>query len=294
MALFHKIANICALAILLLFAGITTSEVCNTHSVPNPSPKADLRSPNLYSVLFHTNIVLDGSTVHQSFIMNVTRIWAPKGSDRFYSLVKDNYFSNATFFRLVPDFVVQFGIAAQKRESAKWISAIKDDPVSASNLKWSVSFATSGPDTRSTQIFINYADNTMLDYQGFAPFGEVVSGFDALLAINNPSPSDSGGIDQDMMYERGNEWVVSRYPTVNYVTCASVVFEDNVNSQFESSKNGNKQGILSSVIIAVMIILGLIMLTAVCYNQFCSKYCVKKPLSEEEEYAKKAFEMSRL
>ena len=106
---------------------------------------------------------------------------APIGADRFYELVKSDFFSGARFFRAVQGFMVQFGISGDPQATARWKSSrISDDPVKQSNLKGRITFATAGPDTRTTQLFINLADNARLDASGFAPFGQVVSGMDVV------------------------------------------------------------------------------------------------------------------
>jgi cyclophilin family peptidyl-prolyl cis-trans isomerase len=161
----------------------------NTHIKHNPDPV----SPDFYTIQWNTDVLIQG-VVAPPIIVNITRAWAPLGSDRFYSLMRDGFYNNATFFRVVEDFVTQFGIAAIPAESSKWNTTIPDDPVLVSNLQWTMSYATAGPDTRTTQLFINTVDNARLDAYGFAPFAVVVSGFETVLSILNPTPDDSNGI----------------------------------------------------------------------------------------------------
>jgi len=117
------------------------------------------------------------TTTRGDFIVTVNRAWAPIGADRFCNLVKHHFFDNASFFRVHPGFIVQFGISAYPAVSAAWSNAtIKDDPVKESNKMNFVTFATAGPDTRTTQLFINLVDNSRLDKSGFAPFGKVTEG----------------------------------------------------------------------------------------------------------------------
>lgn len=113
--------------------------------------------------------------------------------------------------------MVQFGIAAQPNETMKWSTPIADDPVVQSNTYGFVSFATSGPNTRTSQIFVNVANNSRLDAQGFSPFARVVSGMDTLLSIYNPTPGDSNGVDQDNYTELGNPWILESYPDVDLI-----------------------------------------------------------------------------
>ena len=124
------------------------------------------KAPDQYQVKF--------VTTRGEFTVSVTRAWAPNGADRFYNLVRHHYYDNASFFRVISDFVAQFGISAYPQVSAAWKDAnIKDDPVTQSNKKGSLTFATAGPNTRTTQLFINLRDNTRLDSMGFSPFAVV-------------------------------------------------------------------------------------------------------------------------
>lgn len=189
--------------------------------ISNPTPAPDTNSPESYKVSFTTNVLLDGKAA-SPIVLEVTRSWAPLGADRFYSLVKDGFYNQAAFFRVVPDFVVQFGISADPKETAKWNTVIPDDPVVVPNANWTVSFATAGPGTRTSQIFINYVDNSRLDASGFAPFAKVVSGFETALAIVNPTPDNSNGVNQEMYELKGNEWILQKYPTISVITCTYI------------------------------------------------------------------------
>src|SRR6185503_5259027 len=125
-------------------------------------------------------------TTQGTFVITVTRSWAPIGADRFYNLVKNGYFDDIRFFRVVPGFMAQFGIHGTPAVSAAWQGArLKDDPVTKSNTRGMVTFATAGPNTRTTQLFINFGNNAGLDKQGFAPFGEVTKGMDVVDKIYN-------------------------------------------------------------------------------------------------------------
>src|ERR1035438_2187542 len=111
------------------------------------------------------------------FTMKVTRAWAPNGADRFYNLVRHHFYDGAAFFRVLPGFMAQFGLSAYPQVSRAWEPAtIKDDPVTQHNRRGYVSFAMAGPNTRTTQIFINYRDNGNLDQSGFSPFALVTDG----------------------------------------------------------------------------------------------------------------------
>jgi len=156
-------------------------------------------------------------------VIEVTRSLAPLGVDRFYALVQDGFYNQSALFRVVPGFVLQFGISGSSDQNEKWLhNEIKDDPVVGSNTRGTISFATGGPDTRTTQLFINYGDNSRLDSMGFAPFGEVVIGLDVAEAAFNPTPGDSNGVDQDLYEQNGNDWIRENYPGINFILSASI------------------------------------------------------------------------
>ncbi|KJE94447.1 cyclophilin-type peptidylprolyl cis-trans isomerase [Capsaspora owczarzaki ATCC 30864] len=197
-------------AALIMLAGVATA-----------SSQADPVSPSVFCVRFATNV--NGSSV---IAVNVTRAYAPLGADRLYALVQGDFFDSngkeAAFFRVVPGFVVQFGISGDPAANAKWDNAIPDDPVVASNIAGTISFATAGPNTRTTQLFINYVDNSFLDQSGFAPLGVVTRGMDVAKMIFNPTPGDSNGVDQDQYTENGQAWIEQNYPNINSITGANV------------------------------------------------------------------------
>jgi len=161
-----------------------------------------------------------------AFVLEVTRAWAPRGADRFYNLVKNGFYDNARFFRVISGFMVQFGINGDPAVSAKWRDAnIKDDPVRASNKRGTISFATAGPNTRTTQVFINFADNSRLDGMGFAPFGKVVSGMnvvDALYAGYGEGAPNGRGPEQGRLQAQGNAYLIKAYPRMDYIKKATI------------------------------------------------------------------------
>merc|ERR1712215_305568 len=181
------------------------------------SLQTDPPSPDVYQVQFDTDIE------DTYIVIQVTRSLAPLGSDRFYALVSDGFFNESAFFRVVPNFVLQFGISGSPYQNDKWLhNPIKDDPVLGSNTRGTISFATAGPDTRSSQVFINYKDNAYLDELGFSPFGEVISGLETAEAVHNPTPGDDNGVEQDMYEHLGNEWIREEYPGINFVQGGSI------------------------------------------------------------------------
>ena len=135
------------------------------------------RAPQVFQVRF--------TTTKGSFVVTVTRAWAPLGADRFYNLVKHHFYDGASFFRVIKGFVAQFGISPYPSVTTAWRDAyIKDDLVTQSNKRGYLVFATSGPNTRTTQLFINFGDNKSLDTRGFAPFGQVTSSNNSNFALN--------------------------------------------------------------------------------------------------------------
>ena len=172
----------------------------------------DPQAPEVFQVEIETTI---GDTKDQGrIILEVTRAWAPLGVDRFYELIQDGFYDDAAFFRVVPGFVLQFGIASTPEANEKWATPIPDDPVTQSNLQGTITYATAGANTRTTQLFINYVDNTQLDAQGFAPFGKVIAGLDVAEAVFNPTPGNSGGVDQGLYRTLGNEWILEEVRAV--------------------------------------------------------------------------------
>ena len=154
------------------------------------------------------------------FVIEVHRAWAPKGADRFYNLVKNGFFDDTRFFRVVPDFMVQFGIHGDPAIQKNWANAnIQDDPKNQSNKKGFVTFATRGPNTRTTQIFVNYKDNAFLDSQGFTPFGQVVTGLDVVEKINSQYGEKP---NQGSIQSQGNAYLNKDFPKLDFVKKATI------------------------------------------------------------------------
>ena len=162
-----------------------------------------------------------------TFVIDVHRDWAPLGADRFYELVKTGYFDGVRFFRVITGFMAQFGIHGDPHMSAQWREKrIADDPVRQSNTRGMVSYATAGPGTRTTQLFINYGDNSGLDRQGFAPFGRVVDGMevvDRLYAAYGEGAPGGRGPDQGRTQAEGNAYLEHDFPKLDFVKKATIV-----------------------------------------------------------------------
>jgi peptidyl-prolyl cis-trans isomerase A (cyclophilin A) len=160
------------------------------------------------------------------FVVEVRRDSAPVGADRFFNLVKNGYFDNTRFFRVISGFMVQFGINGDPRINAQWREArIKDDLVKQSNKRGFITFATSGPDSRTTQVFINFGDNSRLDTQGFAPFGQVVSGMDVvdkLFAGYGEGAPRGQGPDQGRVQREGNAYLEKEFGQLDFIKKATI------------------------------------------------------------------------
>ena len=172
-------------------------------------------------------------TTKGKFTIEVTRSLAPNGADRFYNLVRSGYFTDVAFFRVVPGFMCQFGIHGDPNVSAKWREAvIPDDPVKGSNSRGTITFAMGGPNTRTTQLFINFADNTRLDSLGFPPFGKVVEGMGVVDKINGEygdMPQQGGsGPNPAIIAMEGNAYLKKDFPNLDYIKSATIVPADSV------------------------------------------------------------------
>ena len=176
------------------------------------------KAPPTYKAKFETS--------KGTFVVEVQRDWAPNGADRFYNLVKNGFFDDARFFRVMKGFMVQFGINGDPAVSAQWRQArIKDDPVRQSNKPGYVTYATSGPDSRTTQVFINFDDNAGLDGQGFAPFGRVVSGMNVVESFNGEYGDGAPrgrGPDQARLQMEGNAYLAKEFPRMDFVRKATI------------------------------------------------------------------------
>jgi len=186
-----------------------------TATRPNP-----LLNPAGLTAIAPAQYQVKFSTTHGDFTVVVHRDWAPRGADRFYNLIRNRFFTNAAFFRVVPNFVVQFGLSADPAVNKAWQNAnIKDDPVKQSNKRGYLVFATSGPNTRTTQLFINLRDNSPLDKDGFAPFGEVTEGMEIIDGIY---PGYGEAPDQDKITAQGKAYLDRSFPKLDSIKTAII------------------------------------------------------------------------
>jgi peptidyl-prolyl cis-trans isomerase A (cyclophilin A) len=171
------------------------------------------KAPETFDVKF--------TTTKGDFVVQVTRAWAPVGADRFYNLVKHGFFTDAAFFRVVPGFMIQFGLSANPAVNRVWQSAnIKDDPSKQSNKPGYITFATAGPNTRTTQLFINFGNNTFLDSQGFTPFGQVTSGMDVVQKLYSGYGERP---DQGSITSLGKPYLDKNFPDIDSIKSAAIV-----------------------------------------------------------------------
>jgi peptidyl-prolyl cis-trans isomerase A (cyclophilin A) len=197
-------------------AGVTHS---TTHSAAVVRPS--LLHPETFKAKAPAVFKAKFTTTAGIFVVEVHRDWAPIGADRFYNLVRNGYFTNASFFRVVPGFVVQFGLSADPAVNQVWKDAkIQDDPVVQSNKRGYLVFATAGPNTRTTQLFINFGDNSRLDAMGFAPFGSVVEGMDV---VDKIYPGYGESPRQDLLTDQGDTYVKANFPDIDKIKLARIV-----------------------------------------------------------------------
>jgi peptidyl-prolyl cis-trans isomerase A (cyclophilin A) len=212
----------------------TQPAAADTNSAaPTPAPAAmapattGFDDPSKLTAQAPENFKAVFTTTKGNFTVEVTRSLAPNGADRFYNLVRSGYFTDIAFFRVIPGFMCQFGIDGDPNVSAKWRDAnIQDDPVKGSNTRGTITFATAGPNTRTTQLFINFGNNAALDGQGFAPFGTVVDGMDVVDKIDGEygdgAPSGNGP-DQQRIQTEGNTYLKQGFPNLDYIKSATIV-----------------------------------------------------------------------
>jgi peptidyl-prolyl cis-trans isomerase A (cyclophilin A) len=197
-------------------------------AVASPYDRALLR-PALLTAKAPATYQVKFTTTRGDFTISVTRAWAPLGADRFYNLVRHHFYDNASFFRVHPKFVVQWGISAYPAVTAAWEHApINDDPVVQSNLRGYVTYAkTDKPDTRTTQVFINLADNPRLDpIGGFAPFGQVTEGMDVVDALYSgygEAPPDGLGPEQDHIQKLGKAYLDKGFPNLDSIKTTTLI-----------------------------------------------------------------------
>src|SRR5438132_744430 len=205
-----------ALVLILAAASLLMGQAGTNAALKNPASLKEM-APAVFKVDFDTSA--------GEFVVEVHRDWAPNGADRFYNLVKNGFFDNARFFRVISGFMVQFGLNGDPAISAVWRDArIPRDPVKEGNKRGNITFAMqggpNGPDTRTTQMFINFGDNSQLDSSGFAAFGKVTKGMDVVDKIysgyGEGAPSGRGP-EQGRVQAEGNAYLTKDFPKMDYI-----------------------------------------------------------------------------
>jgi peptidyl-prolyl cis-trans isomerase A (cyclophilin A) len=193
-------------------------------AVPVLAGKAELLDPSKLNAAAPATFKAKFETTKGDFVVEVQRAWSPQGADRFYNLVKNGFYDDQRLFRVVPGFVVQWGISGDPEISGKWRAAsIQDDPVKESNKRGTITFAKTGsPNSRTTQVFINYKDNTNLDGMQFAPFGKVVSGMEVVDKFNAEYADRPTG-QQNEMQAQGNAFLDKSFPNLDRIKKATIV-----------------------------------------------------------------------
>jgi len=201
----------------LLMAALT-SPLSAQGNLDNPAALRET-APATYQARFETS--------KGTFTVQVNRAWAPNGADRFYNLVKNGFYDGVRFFRVIEGFMVQFGINGDPKISARWREArIPDDPVRQSNRRGFITYAMAGPNTRTSQVFINFGDNGALDRQGFSPFGQVIGGgmkvVDSLYNGYGEGAPRGRGPDQGRIQMEGNAYLTRDFPRMDFVKKATI------------------------------------------------------------------------
>jgi peptidyl-prolyl cis-trans isomerase A (cyclophilin A) len=201
----------------VLTLGLSATPLLAQSKLGNPAALTE-QAPATYKARFDTSKGV--------FVIDVNREWAPVGADRFYNLVKNGFYDENRFFRVISGFMVQFGINGNPQVSTPWRNAqIKDDPVKQGNKRGFITFATSGPNSRTTQVFINFGDNARLDGMGFAAFGQVSTGMnvvDQLYADYGEGAPSGRGPNQGRMQSEGNAYLTKDFPNLDFVRKATI------------------------------------------------------------------------
>jgi peptidyl-prolyl cis-trans isomerase A (cyclophilin A) len=213
---------------LMILGGALVSVAAVTVAAQSPDLQkvARLRNPAALNEKAPDTYKANFDTSKGTFTITVNRGWAPLGADRFYNLVKNGFYDDARFYRVLANFMAQVGIHGNPTIAKAWVNArIQDDPVKQSNRRGFVTFATGGPNTRTTQIFVNFRENVMLDKQGFAPFGEVTSGMDVvdrLYSGYGEGAPDGKGPNQLRVQAEGNLYLNKDFRRLDFIKAATI------------------------------------------------------------------------
>lgn len=215
-----------SIAVVALTLALGVSTVLTRAQQAAPQPKKDLTNPAAFNEKAPDVYMSQFDTSVGTFIIRVTRSWAPNAADRFYNLVKNGFYDNCRFFRVIPNSLVQFGIHGDPAVAQAWLKAyIKPDRARMSNTRGRISFAAAfaaaaDQSTRSTQVFINYADNSKMDQEGFGAFGEVAT---SMVMVERIFDKYGDGPDPVQLIMQGNAWLTQTMPQLDYIKTATIV-----------------------------------------------------------------------
>jgi cyclophilin family peptidyl-prolyl cis-trans isomerase len=208
----RKVVNVAAAALLACVTACRPIGAQDSGGLRNPSALTE-QAPARFTAAFDTS--------KGRFVVDVHREWAPIGADRFYNLVKSGFFNDVRFFRVIGGQLAQFGMHGTPAVQEAWRDAVvEDDPVRHGNTRGAVSFASRGPNTRTTQLFINLTDNSAYDRLGFAPFAEVISGMDV---VDNLYSGYEERPEQPLIDEEGNAYLTREFPNLDYIKQAAII-----------------------------------------------------------------------
>jgi peptidyl-prolyl cis-trans isomerase A (cyclophilin A) len=210
-----------------MITGAAVLAVAAAVSVQGQVDLAKLRNPAALTEQAPATFKANFDTTKGAFVIEVHRDWAPIGADRFYNLVKNGFYNDVRFFRVIPGFMAQFGMHGTPAVQQAWQPArIMDDPVKQGSKRGYVVFAHAGPNTRTTQLFINFRDNSSsLDKQGFASFGQVISGMDVVDKLHSgygDGPPGGKGPSQQRIVAEGTAYLAKEFPNLDYIKSATI------------------------------------------------------------------------
>ncbi len=211
--------SLTVIAIIAAFAISSAAQTPEAKPLANPANLKE-KAPEVFKANFDTSAGL--------IVIEVHRAWSPNGADRFYNLVKSGFFDEIRFYRVVPDFMAQFGIHGDPAVTAAWSrSQFPDDPMKESNHRGYVTFAKTGaPNSRTTQLFINLKDNAFLDQSGFSPIGRVTTGMNVVDKLysgyGDMAEQRGNGPSQSQFSAQGNAYLVKSFPKLDYIKKATI------------------------------------------------------------------------
>lgn len=212
-------APLVVVAAVVIGAAVHDSEAAAPgRGAPAAVPGADERAPDAFAARL--------VTTKGDIVIDVRREWAPRGADRFFTLVRSGFFTDVAFYRVIDGFMAQAGLSGDPELNGKWrAKRIDDDPVKESNRRGMVTFAMAGPGSRTTQFFINFSDNVRLDGMGFAPFGKVrdMAPVDALFKGYGEGAPRGNGPRQPRIANEGNAYLRAEFPGLDYILRAEIL-----------------------------------------------------------------------